>query len=680
MPFHYTREDFLNALRSLGITKGDRLLCSTSLGLLGIPQGAGSQEDINALCLDVLTHLVGSEGTLLAPAYSYTFCRSTAEFPATYDPKTTPSEIGPFPEFFRKCPGVVRSMDPLFSYAGMGPEVPELFKDLPHTSYGEDCLFSRLRGKNIKICNIGIGTGWALFIHHVDWLCGSPFRYDKIFWGNIVINDEETATSWIYYVPIRHPAGRVSSYKIGDRAAKEGLFSFADLGRGRVYVADYDEYFEYMMRQKRADMWVTAQGPPGDPVRLEEERIGKSPDPVPENLDSDEVFSFLQTLSRDCVSDGFCQSLQVISRFLPSLEICEYTTGKHVFSWIVPEKWTCYEGGLFKTDGTPLFFSSEGSRWVAPYSLSYEGIVSRETLTRHIQFSDSPSLCKAGLYRRDWALFCSLKDFERLSESEYLVRIKTDFSCGNLKIGEYLLSGESEEFFLICVSLEGRGAQGIPSLFAALQTIGFLEKMPRRHFSYRLLLLPGEVGAVAWLSDHENMMDLCRGCVFIDDAKNSSSTGFRGVSLEDPPLIRAFSCLRFSSVLEKSAHNLRHGGFSPTGNMFRRCAVPILYLFADDEGMQSLNRHTALQNVSVLYELFRMLECNFIPLPHYRGELCRERYPELDYASGTLLYRLPSLIDGKDDVLLLSEKIEVDYFAVLDFLMTMEKCGLIARG
>ena len=56
----------------------------------------------------------------------------------------------------------------------------KIFKNLPHTSYGKDCLFERLlKLKNLKILSLGLGTGWAPFFHYVENLANVPYRFKK---------------------------------------------------------------------------------------------------------------------------------------------------------------------------------------------------------------------------------------------------------------------------------------------------------------------------------------------------------------------------------------------------------------------------------------------------------------------------------------------------------------------
>ena len=126
----YSGEDIVNALRKLGIMHGDMVYFSMGFGFLGKAEGVKSSEDLNKLFFDSIREVLGSEGTILVPTFSYTFGRSLASELAVFDPIETKSDTGPFPEFFRQQAGVNRSLDPMVSVSGTGPKFKELIAGL----------------------------------------------------------------------------------------------------------------------------------------------------------------------------------------------------------------------------------------------------------------------------------------------------------------------------------------------------------------------------------------------------------------------------------------------------------------------------------------------------------------------------------------------------------------------
>ena len=73
---------------------------------------------------------------------------------------------------------------------GFGPKINEILKNLPNNSYGKNCLFSRLVDYNSYCLNIGLGSNWIPFIHHLDYLNNVDFRFNKKF-NILVVNREK---------------------------------------------------------------------------------------------------------------------------------------------------------------------------------------------------------------------------------------------------------------------------------------------------------------------------------------------------------------------------------------------------------------------------------------------------------------------------------------------------------
>ena len=94
--------------------------------MLGIPEGVSTTDGLNQLYFDCIKEILGPEGSMLVPTYSYTFGKSFATNIALFDPKMTPAETGPFPEYFRKQAGTKRSSDPMVSVCGIGPICKDL--------------------------------------------------------------------------------------------------------------------------------------------------------------------------------------------------------------------------------------------------------------------------------------------------------------------------------------------------------------------------------------------------------------------------------------------------------------------------------------------------------------------------------------------------------------------------
>ena len=251
----YTKEEFKIALKEAGIEKGDIIFTHVGYAFLGKPNECNNNSEICQLILDSFLDVLGNEGTLIVPTYTYSFCEKQ-----DYDINNSPSTIGPFTEFFRKQKNVIRSNDPIFSVAGIGSKVKELFEDLPNTSFGEDCIYERLRKNNGKICMIGLSLQWATFRHHIEQMAKVPSRFIKKFSGNVICNNKKCFQEWEYYV--RHlndnclPDGR----KLEKLVREHKLCKVIKIGRGEILTIDSEEYFKFGLKLLKKDPWITSRG------------------------------------------------------------------------------------------------------------------------------------------------------------------------------------------------------------------------------------------------------------------------------------------------------------------------------------------------------------------------------------------------------------------------------------
>ena len=88
-------------------------------------------------------------------------------------------------------------------------------------------------------------------------------------------------------------------------------------------------------------------------------------------------------LARELVSDDYDQALYRLAREVP-MTVHEYPSGTQVWTWTVPEKWTCHEAYLETLDGRRIIDRADHPLHVVSYSLPYEGVVERGELLKHL--------------------------------------------------------------------------------------------------------------------------------------------------------------------------------------------------------------------------------------------------------------------------------------------------------
>jgi aminoglycoside 3-N-acetyltransferase len=253
----YTKNEFIQSLENIGIVKGDTIFTHVGYGLLGKPKDCITNNQICKMILDSFLSVLGNKGTLLVPTYTYSFCENQI-----FDIKNTHSTIGPFTEFVRVQNNILRSKDPIFSVVGIGPKKEQFLEKLPHTCFGIDCVYDRLKKEHGKICMVGIGLQWATFRHHIEEMANIPSRFIKKFNGKILENGKYQNQQWSYYV--RHlnknclPDGKKLEKKVRD----ENMCKISKIGRGEIVVINSNDYFDFGFKNLKKDPWLTSKGPP----------------------------------------------------------------------------------------------------------------------------------------------------------------------------------------------------------------------------------------------------------------------------------------------------------------------------------------------------------------------------------------------------------------------------------
>jgi aminopeptidase-like protein/aminoglycoside N3'-acetyltransferase len=507
-------------LRDAGLRTRDVLFLHVNLAAVGLDDDAPTA----AAVLAGVQNVLGPDGTILVPTYTFSFCRQEA-----FDPATTPTAGGPwspsagFLEYFRAQPGVARSADPIHSIAGTGPAARQLLSAIPPTCFGTGSVFARLVDADALVCMLGLDLDEATVRHHAEEVAGVPFRYRKLFTGEIRDAGAFRRAGWVYNVRILAPGGAPDGTRLAQAARTSGLACVRRVGTGNLVAARASALHDLTLAMLRDDPWATAAGPPGDIGRMESARVSGEPVPVPSlqpHASMDEMIAALWRLPRDIVSDGYDAALAALGTQLP-MAVHEFPSGTECWSWIIPEKWTCHEGWVETLQGERIFSHAEHPLHVVSYSLPFEGQVSREELLRHLHVH--PRLRDAvpftfKYYERDWGLCCSVAQRERLTEPRYRVRIRTSFSCGTLKVGEVVVEGERQDSIVLCAHLchPAMVNDDLTGVVVGVDAMRHLLAGPRPRHTVRFLIVPETIGSVAYLSRFPERIRQMRGGLFLE--------------------------------------------------------------------------------------------------------------------------------------------------------------------
>lgn len=222
--------DLVLGFKELGLKEGDIILVHSSFKSFGGVEG-GPQTVINAF-LDIL----GSEGTLIMPTFTFKFCEEYNETGDGYfDVDNTPSEMGILTEIVRKMPGAKRSVNPIYSVAVYGKKVNYLASVNDKNVFDKNSIFGRLTELDAKIMIIGLSytNSWT-YVHHVEEMEGIDYRYHKDFSGTIVVDGKKYKDTFTMLVRDIERGVQTAVDPMGEILEKRGAVKIKKIGQSSI--------------------------------------------------------------------------------------------------------------------------------------------------------------------------------------------------------------------------------------------------------------------------------------------------------------------------------------------------------------------------------------------------------------------------------------------------------------
>ncbi|MDO7253935.1 AAC(3) family N-acetyltransferase [Helicobacter cappadocius] len=189
-----TKNDILNSLLKIGAQECDYLFVHSELNF-GTPNTELSKKELLGHIVDIFDSM--RVKNIIMPTFSFSFCAKE-----DFDLKNTKSPMGILSEYFRKLQNAKRTIDPLMSCAIIGEDKDLL--DISKHSCGIGSLFDKLHHKkDVKFLFFGNRVcDCFTYSHYIERMLEVPYRYDKVFEGNIILDDKSYKDSFI--LPVRY--------------------------------------------------------------------------------------------------------------------------------------------------------------------------------------------------------------------------------------------------------------------------------------------------------------------------------------------------------------------------------------------------------------------------------------------------------------------------------------------
>jgi aminopeptidase-like protein len=230
----------------------------------------------------------------------------------------------------------------------------------------------------------------------------------------------------------------------------------------------------------------------------------------------DEMHHFAEVLfplCRSITGNGVRQSLAMIRERIP-LEVFEVPTGSAVFDWIVPKEWNIRDAYVKGPDGRTIVDFREHNLHVLNYSAPIQATVPLGTLKQHLfTIPEKPDWIpyRTSYYKENWGFCLAHNQMLALEDGNYEVCIDSTLEEGHLTYGECYLPGRStDEVLVSCHTCHPSLANDNLSGLAVGTFLAQLLTGRDLHYSYRILFVPGTIGAITWLSRNREIVERIR--------------------------------------------------------------------------------------------------------------------------------------------------------------------------
>jgi aminopeptidase-like protein len=292
-------------------------------------------------------------------------------------------------------------------------------------------------------------------------------------------------------------------------------------------------------------------------------------------------------------------------------------------------------------------------------------------------------------YRRDWGMSLPYNEYRQLEEGDYEVEIHTSFEPGEMKVIEHVLPGDSERSIIISAHLDhpGQVSDGLGGVAMGVALMKRLATLPSRRYTYRLVILPENIGSAAYLHHYRDSLDILEYAVFLEMVTNKGRLTLQQSKRGNTQLDRlaelaiakhepAYGVGPFRQVICNDEINFDGPGIHIPTVTLTRWPYPEYHTSDDNPG--AVSGTYLLRSLEITFELISYLEQNVYPMRKYQANLMfgpHGLYEDLN--ADDTVERVMLEFEGEKSVLEIAESLNVPFERVADFVDRFAAAGLI---
>ena len=401
------------------------------------------------------------------------------------------------------------------------------------------------------------------------------------------------------------------------------------------------------------------------------------------------------------MSSEYEQCLSLLAEEIP-LIIHKYGSGEEYGTWVIPPLWDVKKAYL--SDGNKIIASyDDHPLFLAPYSRSFTGWVSREELLKHVR--SKPEVPDAFTYEfrlaydfqkrlKDWIITLPHALVQQLDMSRYFVDIQVETDPGHMLVGESTIRGQHDYTiaFLTHLCHTGQANDGLAGVAVGVELMKRIRKeYPQCKYNYQLLIMPETIGSTVYLASQEDRIDsyLCSIFLEMNGIRSPVRIGYtrKGNTYLDR-VLKAVMLNCGNDFVEADFKN--HWGndefvFDSPGVGIPGAAIeryPFQWYHTSRDNLEATDEASLEETVDILLSIVRLIESDFIPQPQQRVPVYLTRYDlyadwENQRAGYDLNTAIIDLFWSGASVFDISKKLKAPYEQVRQYVMQFVEHNLV---
>lgn len=241
--------NFKKIFQQLGLKKGDVLLLSSAIFLLGNLNYTREEKLYDDIIESILSIIDRKKGTLIMQTYTTDVVR----YGKSYNGKKENCTSGSFANYFMKKKETHLSYHPAQGYGAQGKNAKKIMLSGSFSNWGYKSTIHNLLKYNCKILRLGLNPGFNTFAHVAETIVGVPYFYSKLVKiKNNLIKKKINSAMHVRYKNLYPDI--YDDEKLTNDVTKNCKVKKVNVGSGKIYLLDANEYFNFITEKLSKDM------------------------------------------------------------------------------------------------------------------------------------------------------------------------------------------------------------------------------------------------------------------------------------------------------------------------------------------------------------------------------------------------------------------------------------------